>query len=75
MQDQLIPLLAVIDAVNLEIQSFDRAIELMARQRYPETTFLQQVNGVGPLSALTFVLTVGDPERFASVEMLGATSD
>jgi len=71
LQDQLIPLLAVIDTVNLEIQSYDRAIELMARQRYPETGFLQQVNGVGPLTALTFVLTVGDPERFASSRDVG----
>jgi transposase len=71
LQDQLIPLLAVIDTVNLEIQSYDRAIELMARQRYPETAFLQQVNGVGPLTALTFVLTVGDPQRFASSRDVG----
>jgi transposase len=69
--DQLIPLLSVIEGLNREIQSYDKAVELLARQRYPETAYLQQVNGVGPLTALTFVLTVGDTDRFAASRDVG----
>jgi transposase len=64
LQDQLIPLLAVIDNINAEITSYDKKVENLARERYPEAAFLQQINGVGPLTAVTFVLTLGDPRRF-----------
>jgi transposase len=33
---------------------------------------LRQVEGVGPLTALCFVLTVGDPHRFEKSRSLGA---
>jgi len=37
----------------------------IAKERYPqETELLRQVEGVGPLTALTFVLTLEDPYRF-----------
>ena len=31
---------------------------------YPETQLLRQVAGVGPPTALTFILTIDDPHRF-----------
>jgi transposase len=34
------------------------------RERYAETELLMQIPGVGPLIALTYVLTVDDPSRF-----------
>jgi len=37
----------------------------IAKERYPqETELLRQVEGVGPLTALTLVLTLEDPYRF-----------
>ena len=36
----------------------------MAKERYPETELLRQVEGIGPLTALTFVLTVGGSPPF-----------
>ena len=36
----------------------------MCRERYPETGLLRQVAGVGPITALTFVLTIEEPSRF-----------
>src|SRR5215469_13533981 len=39
-------------------------MEQIARKDYPETALLQQVAGVGPRIALTFVLTVEDQDRF-----------
>ena len=39
----------------------DRAI---AKEIYPEVALLKQVRGVGILIALTYVLTLDDPQRF-----------
>jgi len=41
-------------------------------ERYPETQLLRQVEGVGPLTALTFVLTLEDPYRFEKSRSVGA---
>jgi transposase len=58
------PLLDSIAALTEEIRSFDQQIEILCRQRYPQTLALQRVAGVGPLTALAFVLTLEDPSRF-----------
>jgi transposase len=58
------PSLQVIDAMTAQIRSLDRAIERLADEEYPETEFLQQIAGVGTITAMTFVLTIGDPCRF-----------
>jgi len=33
-------------------------------ERYPDTQRLRQIPGIGPITSLSFVLTIGDPERF-----------
>lgn len=54
-----------------KIKDSDREIEQIARKDYPETALLQQVGGVGPLIALTFVLTVEDKGRFQKSRDIG----
>src|SRR5215213_9946583 len=45
----------------------------IAKERYPqETELLRQVEGVGPLTALTLVLTLEDPYRFEKSRSVGA---
>jgi transposase len=39
----------------------------VARTKYPQTLWLQQVPGVGALTALYFVLKIEDPQRFENV--------
>lgn len=58
------PLLAVLEQIEQQIAGYDAELDRLARERYPETRWLTQVPGVGTLTALTFVLTVGAPERF-----------
>ena len=58
------PLLKEVESLTEKIKYSDQKIEQIAREDYPETTLLQQVSGVGPLIALTFVLTVEDKDRF-----------
>jgi transposase len=67
----LLPLLKVLDEIAAQIEDFDEKIEALAERRYPETRWLKQAPGVGTLTALTFVLTVGDPERFAHSRDVG----
>jgi transposase len=38
----------------------------------PKTELLRQVEGIGALTALTFVLTLEDPYRFAKSRSVGA---
>jgi transposase len=65
------PLLKEVESLTEKIKDGDRQIEQIAREDYPETTLLQQVGGVGPLIALSFVLTVDDKNRFQKSRDIG----
>jgi transposase len=71
LRSALLPLVQTISEVTLRIRDFDKSLERIARERYPETLRLRQVHGVGPVTALQFVLTVGDPLRFRKSRDLG----
>ena len=71
LQAALAPLLSEIESITERIQDYDRKLDEIAKQRYPEVELLKQVQGVGTLIALTFVLTVEDPHRFRSSRQAG----
>ena len=71
LQAVLKPLLQQAEALTVQIKRSDRQIEQIARTKYPETELLQQVSGVGPLIALSFVLTVEDKQRFQKSRDVG----
>jgi transposase len=64
LREALDPLLAEIESLNERIAEYDRRIDKVAKEAYPEAARLQQVKGVGTLIALTYVLTLDDPYRF-----------
>jgi transposase len=66
------PIVETVGSLTEKIKDYDRRIEELAAQRYPETRLLRQVSGVGSLTALTFVLTLEDPQRFAQSRSVGA---
>ena len=66
------PLLEIIDALNERIRYYDQMEEHIARERYPKDWLLDQVHGVGVHTALAFMLTIGDPERFAKSRLVGS---
>jgi transposase len=68
----LATMLAMIEQLTVEIRSMDREVERLCQERYPETKVLRQVKGVGPITALCFVLTLEDPNRFAKSRSVGA---
>ncbi len=59
-----------IETLSTEIKEAEKEIHRLCR-RYPETQWLQQVPGVGPMTALSFVLVVEDPGRFAKSRDVG----
>jgi len=65
-------MLGMTEQLTLEIRKMDREVERLCRERYEETAMLRQISGVGPLTALAFVLTLEDPHRFAKSRAVGA---
>jgi transposase len=68
----LAPVLEQIGSLTERIRDYDRRLEAIAKEHYPETELLRQVEGIGPLTALTFVLTLEDPYRFEKSRCVGA---
>jgi transposase len=57
--------------MNPPIEELTRAVEQEARKR-PEVQRLMTHPGVGPLTALAFVLIIGTPERFQCGKQIGS---
>ena len=66
------PLLEQIASLTERIRDYDRRLVAISKEHYPETALLRQVEGIGPLTALAFVLTVEDPHRFEKSRSVGA---
>jgi transposase len=62
-------LLRWLDGLKPQIEELDQAVKAEAERR-PEAVRLMAQKGVGPVTALAFVLTVGPVERFATSRQL-----
>jgi len=60
-----------IEQLCAAIRAFDRDVEHACAQRHPVTAQLRQVAGVGPITALAYVVTLEDPTRFAKSREVG----
>ena len=65
-------ILEQIGSLTERIRDYERHLETISKEHYPETELLRQVEGIGALTALTFVLTLEDPYRFAKSRSVGA---
>ena len=65
----LVPMLRMIAELTTRIRESERRIDRLCAKRYPQTAALRQVNGVGPVTALTFMLTARIPLALPRVEM------
>src|SRR5450432_305592 len=61
----LLPLLRVIEELTREIELYEKVVVKKAETEYPETNAIRTIHGVGPLTALAFVLVLNnDRSRF-----------
>jgi len=67
----LLPLVFQIGEMTARIRTYDAGVNRMIKQKYPEADCLQQVGGIGPITSLTYVLTLEKPERFAKSRDVG----
>jgi transposase len=58
------PVLEQIAEMTIKIKHYDRQILELTQTEYAETQALLKVHGVGHITALTYVLTLGNKERF-----------
>jgi len=72
MSTVIAPSVRALEELSLRIKLLDREIIALTRTEYPETAWLEQIPGVGPITALYFVLKIGDPARFERVRDVGA---
>jgi len=66
------PFLDLIGDLTKKIKAYDDTVEEIATEKYPEAAILRTVPGVGPIASLTFVLTIGDKDRFGTSRDVGA---
>jgi transposase len=66
------PILEQIGSLTERIRDYEHQLERISKEHYPETDLLRQVEGVGGLTALTFVLSLEDPYRFEKSRSVGA---
>lgn len=65
------PVYETLERLEQQIREHDKMIERVAK-RYPEVEAICQLNGVGTLTALVFLLTIEDKNRFPNSRMVGA---
>lgn len=66
------PTVQALAELTMRIKLLEREIMQLSLTKYPQSAQLQQIPGVGPITALYFVLKIEDPGRFAQVRDVGA---
>ena len=70
-REALLPLVRMTAELSDCIKGYDEKIEKLASGKYGHTALLRQVKGVGPITALAYVLTLESPERFVKSRDVG----
>jgi transposase len=61
----------VVAALTQQVRTLNAMVARVTHERYPETSRLRQVTGVGPITALAYVVTLEDPRRVARSRNVG----
>jgi transposase len=67
----LMPLVDQIACLSQQIQAYDHQLEQLALIQYPQTACLRQIQGVGLITSLAFILTLESPDRFDQSRVVG----
>lgn len=71
LQETLLPLVLEVANLSHQIAAYNTRIEALIAQRYPDALRLLKVPGIGPVTALTFILTLEHPGRFRRNRQVG----
>jgi len=71
LREVLEPRLKEIESLKGRIQEYELRMEKIANESYRQIELLKQVNGVETQIALTSMLTLDDPHRFAKSREVG----
>jgi transposase len=66
------PIHKTIMELTQRIRHYDKLIESLCTESYPETQKLSAISGVGPVTSLAFVLTIEESARFKTSRTVGA---
>src|SRR6266446_6746829 len=64
-REMITPSVQALAELTARIKMLELEINTLAQMKYPQSAQLQQIPGVGPITALYFVLKIEDPNRFA----------
>lgn len=67
----LMPIVDTIADLTERIKNYDRIIEVISQERYPETAIFREIAGVGPLTSLAYLLVLEEHERFKTSRQVG----
>lgn len=65
------PVVKSIEELTVRIRHCDAYVKELSERKYPETEGLRAIPGVGPVTALAYVLTLEDPSRFGKSREVG----
>jgi transposase len=68
---ELKPLMELIRSTSAAIEAFDEQLAALEK-KYPQAGALRQVKGVGPITSVCYVLTIGDPKNFKDSRQVAA---
>jgi len=71
LEPALEPIMKSIEDLTQRIRHYDRLINKVSEEKYPETARVRQICGVGPITGLAFILTLEDATRFRKSRDVG----
>lgn len=70
--DVVQPLITQIQSLSQTIKALEKQLQKRAAEHYPQTQLFESIPGVGPITALGYVVTVESAERLDQVRSVGA---
>jgi transposase len=67
----LTPMMQLLKAITEQIAAYEEQIKELGQGKYPQTSRMQQVPGVGSITSAAYVLTIADPNRFKRARDVG----
>lgn len=61
-----------IKVMSKNIKVMDKQLNKLINTKYPEAINLQTIPGVGPITAISFLLIIGNPKRFNKSRIVGS---